>query len=148
MMLARTNMKNLHQRRTEANQGPHRIEADHLLETRKARTRRSNHASFGNKGDAIGAVSVDSVMMESNPNHPVLQRLPGLRRVIRERREAGVPAEVGIAMDRSPKTNGNRSPKNSRPTKGNKGKPDTPIEHPQRQFASSHRCLHPFPTHV
>ena len=50
---------------------------------------------FGNKDDAIGVVNVDSAMMENNPNHPVLQRLPGLHRVIRERREAGVPAQVG-----------------------------------------------------
>ena len=81
-----------HQRRIVASQGPHQIEVGHHQGTRRARTKRNKFASSGNRDDALEVANADLAMRESSPDHPVLQRLLGRRRVTRRRREARVPA--------------------------------------------------------
>ena len=98
MIRALTSMRIFHQRRTVANQGPHQIEVGHRQGTRQARTKRNKFASFGNRDDALEVANADSAMRESSPDPPVLRRLPGLRRVIQKRREAGVPAVGQTAL--------------------------------------------------
>ena len=115
-------------RNSGRNLGPHQIEVGHRQGTRHARTKRNKFASFGNRDDALEVANADSAMKESSPDPPVLQRLPGLRRVIRKRREAGVPA-VGKTVLLARRVPGVRE--TADPQRGIKaGKPDTPKASP------------------
>ena len=108
--------------------------------------KRNKFASFGNRDDALEVANADSAMRESSPDPPLLQRLPGLHRVIRRRSEAGVPAVGKTALlvlaRRVPGVRETADPQ--RGIKANRAL----RRHPQRQFASLHRCLHPCPLPV
>jgi hypothetical protein len=100
MMPARSNMKSLHQRKTEVNQDPPPIVAGHHQGARMIRARRSSHANFGNREDVTEAMNVDSVTRANNPNLLVPPLLLGLRPMTRkdpDERTAGVREKAGIA---------------------------------------------------
>ena len=93
MMPAHSNMKSLHQRKTEVNHDPHPTVADHHQGVRTIRARRSSHASFGNREDATEAMTVGLVTRVSKPSLLVLPLLPGLRPMTRKDPDEGT-AEV------------------------------------------------------
>ena len=130
MIPAHTSMRNLHRRRIVANQGPHQMVVRHRQGTRRAKTKRNKFASSGNRDDALEVANAVLAMTESSPDHPVLQRLLGLRRMTRRRREAGVPAVERTVLLARRVPGVRETPRNSRSPKGNRGKPDTPKASP------------------
>ena len=100
MMPARSNMKSLHQRKTEVNQDPPPIVAGHHQGARMIRARRSSHANFGNKEDVTEAMNVGLVMRANNRNPLVLPLLLGLRPMTRkgpDERTAEAQEKAGTA---------------------------------------------------
>ena len=100
MMPAHSNMKSLHQRKTEVNQDPLPIVADHHQGARMIRARKSSHASFGNREDVTEAMNVDSVTRVNNPSLLVPPLLLGHRPMTRkdpDERIAEVQEKAGTA---------------------------------------------------
>jgi len=86
-------MKSLHQRKIEVNHDPHPTVADHHQGVKTIRARRSSHASFGNREDAIEAMTVGLVTRVNKPNLLVLPLLLGLHPMTRKDPDGGI-AEV------------------------------------------------------
>ena len=101
MIPAHSNMRSLHQRRTEVSQDHPLIGADHHQEAETTRTRRNSHASSGNKVDATEEQSVGSVMRANKSNPLVLPLLLGLRQTTRKdpsEETAEVQEKAGTAL--------------------------------------------------